>query len=151
LTTAAVPVWLAGPSLVRGTSAIAMAATLGGSATPAMISGVREPADAAVSINFSDAARITATALTGSSGFGRVTNRPLAAPPRMFSPEVAAPFVGGFATFGIAPPAGHHESRFAPGIGDNGTVIPPDTDGAVGPNNLIVAINSGVYLQNRSC
>ena len=34
-------------------------------------------------------------------------------------------------------------------LGDNGTVIPPDTDGAVGPNNLMVAVNSQVVIQDR--
>jgi len=35
-------------------------------------------------------------------------------------------------------------------LGDNGTVIPPDTDGAVGPNNLMVAVNSQVVIQDRA-
>lgn len=35
-------------------------------------------------------------------------------------------------------------------LSDNGTVIPPDTDGAVGPNNLMVAVNSQVVIQDRA-
>ncbi len=35
-------------------------------------------------------------------------------------------------------------------LGDNGTVIPPDTQGAVGPNNLMVTLNSQVRIQDRS-
>lgn len=36
------------------------------------------------------------------------------------------------------------------GMSDNGTAIPPDTDGAVGPNHLVVALNEGVLIQDRS-
>lgn len=32
---------------------------------------------------------------------------------------------------------------------DNGTVIPPDTQGAVGPNHLMVTLNQDVVIQNR--
>ena len=35
-------------------------------------------------------------------------------------------------------------------IGDNGTVIPPDTEGAVGPHHLMEALNSQVVIQDRS-
>jgi hypothetical protein len=37
-----------------------------------------------------------------------------------------------------------------PGLGDNGTVIPPDTGGAVGPANLVVALNSQIEIQTRA-
>jgi hypothetical protein len=33
---------------------------------------------------------------------------------------------------------------------DDGTTIPPDTDGAVGPNHLMVALNDGILIQSRS-
>jgi hypothetical protein len=36
------------------------------------------------------------------------------------------------------------------GLGDPNTVIPPDTNGAVGPNHLMVSLNSQVRFQNRS-
>jgi hypothetical protein len=36
------------------------------------------------------------------------------------------------------------------GVNDNGTVIPPDTDGAVGPNHVMVAVNSQVVIEDRS-
>jgi hypothetical protein len=36
-----------------------------------------------------------------------------------------------------------------PALLDNQTVIPPDTDGAVGPNHLMVALNSQVAIQTR--
>jgi len=35
-------------------------------------------------------------------------------------------------------------------VADNGTVIPPDTEGAVGPNHLMEALNSQVVIQDRS-
>ncbi len=37
-----------------------------------------------------------------------------------------------------------------PGLGDNDTAIPPDTDGAVGPGNLVVALNSQIEIQTRA-
>jgi len=36
------------------------------------------------------------------------------------------------------------------GLDDNLTVIPPDTMGAVGPNHLLVTLNQGLQVQNRS-
>lgn len=35
-------------------------------------------------------------------------------------------------------------------LGDNGRVIPPDTHGAVGPNHLMVTLNSQVRIQSKS-
>jgi len=35
-------------------------------------------------------------------------------------------------------------------LGDDGTSIPPDTQGAVGPNHLMVTLNSQVRIQDRS-
>ncbi len=35
-------------------------------------------------------------------------------------------------------------------LDDNGTVIPPDTSGAVGPNHLLVALNSQLRIQSKS-
>jgi hypothetical protein len=37
-----------------------------------------------------------------------------------------------------------------PGGGDNGTVIPPDTQGTVGPNHLMVVLNSNVTIETRT-
>jgi len=37
-----------------------------------------------------------------------------------------------------------------PGLGDNDTAIPPDTEGAVGPAHLVVALNSQIEIQNRA-
>jgi hypothetical protein len=46
--------------------------------------------------------------------------------------------VGGAAPIGFA------------GLGDNNTAIPPDTDGAVGPADLMVALNSQIEIQTRT-
>jgi hypothetical protein len=35
-------------------------------------------------------------------------------------------------------------------LGDNDTQIPPDTQGAAGPNHLMVTLNSGVRIENKS-
>ena len=40
-------------------------------------------------------------------------------------------------------------SSFA-AVADNGAVIPPDTEGAVGPNHLMEALNSQIVIQDRS-
>lgn len=36
------------------------------------------------------------------------------------------------------------------GLGDNNTVVPPDTDGAIGPGNVMIALNSQIEIQTRS-
>jgi hypothetical protein len=36
------------------------------------------------------------------------------------------------------------------GLGDNNTVIPPDADGAVGPDHLVLALNSQIEIQTRA-
>lgn len=35
-------------------------------------------------------------------------------------------------------------------LGDDNTALPPDTQGAVGPNHLMVALNNNVRIQNRT-
>ena len=37
-----------------------------------------------------------------------------------------------------------------PGGTDNGTVIPPDTQGTVGPNHLMAVLNSNVTIETRT-
>ncbi len=37
-----------------------------------------------------------------------------------------------------------------PGLGDNGTSIPPDIGGAAGPNHLMVALNTQVGIQDKN-
>ena len=36
------------------------------------------------------------------------------------------------------------------GLGDNNTLTPPDTDGAVGPNHIMTMLNTQVRIQNRT-
>lgn len=40
-------------------------------------------------------------------------------------------------------------TRSFAGLGDNGTAIPPDTQGAVGPDHLLVALNTQIRIQTR--
>lgn len=42
-----------------------------------------------------------------------------------------------------------HDANFD-GPGDNGTVIPPDTQGTVGPNHLMVTLNNNVTIESRT-
>ena len=49
----------------------------------------------------------------------------------------------------LAAPSPAAVSSFA-AAGDNDTSIPPDTMGAVGPNNLMVALNTQVSIQNKA-
>jgi hypothetical protein len=53
------------------------------------------------------------------------------------------------------PPTGDRSRRRAvltgfPGLGDNNSAIPPDTDAAVGPAHLMVALNSQIEIQTRA-
>jgi hypothetical protein len=49
------------------------------------------------------------------------------------------------------PPAGRRAALIGfPGLGDDNTAIPPDTDGAVGPAHLVVALNSQIEIQTRA-
>ncbi len=47
--------------------------------------------------------------------------------------------------------AGHARIRATnfPASGDSGNITPPDTQGSVGPNHLMVALNSSVTIQSR--
>jgi hypothetical protein len=61
------------------------------------------------------------------------------------SPEETQPLSSGAASAQSPAPLSSFQA-----LADNGTVIPPDTDGAVGPNNLMVAVNSQVVIQDRA-
>ncbi len=61
----------------------------------------------------------------------------------------AAPPVAPDPTPGPSVPSPSPDASFA-GLGDNNTTIPPDTQGTVGPNHLMVALNSEVRIQNKS-
>lgn len=64
-------------------------------------------------------------------------------------PEIAAPEPGGTRTSSTSTPAPPVGSSFL-AMGDNNTVIPPDTHGSVGPNHLLVTLNSDVRIQSRT-
>lgn len=52
----------------------------------------------------------------------------------------------------MSPPANPSPAPSASfaGLEDNGTELQPDTQGAVGPNHLMVTLNTGVRIQNRA-
>src|SRR2546427_7922878 len=63
----------------------------------------------------------------------------------------------GFTALGLAVllPLAHGASSGPPAssflaLDDNGTRVPPDTQGAIGPNHLMVTLNSQVRIQDRS-
>jgi hypothetical protein len=60
-------------------------------------------------------------------------------------PGTEAPSAGGLGVLGTPT----LQVNFG-GLGDNNTVIPPDTMGAAGPNHLMVMLNSQVRIQDKS-
>jgi len=42
------------------------------------------------------------------------------------------------------------EKKNSPVVPDNGAVIPPDTQGTVGPNHLMAALNSNITIETRT-
>src|SRR5688500_16655825 len=63
-------------------------------------------------------------------------------PPASFAdPDPSAP--------GSSFPSPGPRASFA-GLGDNNTLIPPDVQGAVGPNHIMVVLNTGILIQSRS-
>lgn len=61
-------------------------------------------------------------------------------------PETAAAAVGGMEPFAPSPTP---SSSFK-ALEDNNTSIPPDTHGAVGPNHLMVVLNTQIRIQTRT-
>ncbi len=139
----AVPVELAGSAL-RGTPNVA----------PSQVFGIRARADlrAAVDMRFLAAAgarggsRQAPKWVAPSPGFRSFG---FAAPPAALeappSPATEQAFTAEAAALPASPPL---SASFA-GVGDNGTVIPPDSDGAAGPNHLMAVLNSQVQVQDR--
>jgi Putative Ig domain len=125
-------------------------------AAPVRISGTTGKAAQHASINFKGIAREEAWGPMPLSEH-RTIHRPVApptdgalqrgdglgAPPRAAGQEQALPSPEASAQ--SPAPLSSFEA-----LGDNDTVIPPDTDGAVGPNNLMVAVNSQVAIQDRA-
>jgi hypothetical protein len=107
-----------------------------------------------VVVNFNELAKARAAANTATNQAQRVIHSPKPVPVRkrgaQLQPEAASP---------VPPPAGPvpnqpgggppQEGGSFPAIIDNQTFIPPDTQGAVGPNHLMVTLNSEVAVQTR--
>ncbi|MHB8522522.1 MAG: InlB B-repeat-containing protein [Limisphaerales bacterium] len=140
--------------------ALALMACLLPATTPAQVANatqsdsgvVRTPAKTAV-VNFTELARQAALR-------GPVPRAPRAVHPPMrrmpgsgttannllgLASEPAQSASAAQGSSGSAPILG---STF-PGLPDNQTTIPPDTDGAVGPNHVMVALNSQIAIQSR--
>ncbi|MBI3895259.1 MAG: hypothetical protein HY313_04955 [Acidobacteria bacterium] len=103
-------------------------------------------------VNLSDLARREAGQPPPTSRRRVVPFMPM--PPRPDVPPVAAPPAAGEGSSG-PPTAPSLTPSPAPAIGfqalgDDDTVIPPDTQGAAGPNHLMVTLNSQVRVQNKS-
>jgi len=105
-----------------------------------------------VVVDFTELARRETAAPLGKPVGGAVPFKPM--PPRPAVPagmpvrKAVAPF----------PPALNQASPLAPSpapaasfiaLDDDDTIIPPDTQGAVGPNHLMVTLNRGVRIQDR--
>jgi hypothetical protein len=119
---------------------------------PIQIEGVQSVASSRSITGFSDAA---SQSLEAESGAGNVAiHRPVAAPAGVFHDEG-----GGFVprdNARVQPADAGRSKRQArvrtadfPGVGDNGSVIPPDTQGTVGPRHLMVVLNSTVTIETR--
>ena len=81
--------------------------------------------------------------------------RPLAGPAGIFQDEDDGFDPGdsaGVSEIGALSSTRRHRVRKKefPGGTDNGAVIPPDTQGTVGPNHLMAALNSNVTIETRT-
>jgi uncharacterized repeat protein (TIGR01451 family) len=121
-------------------------------AEPLRVQGRAGTADARAVVDFSRLARQAAAAPAPA-------REPFYVPPPLPTPEpgAAEPSAGRVpgAPFRPAPPpapppASPAVSAGFSGLDDNLTSIPPDTHGSVGPNHLLVTLNSQVRVQNKS-
>jgi hypothetical protein len=83
----------------------------------------------------------------GAVTFGSRSRAGSSSVPPASSPE--SPTLAAQASAGISKTTPRPTLGFA-ALGDDNTVIPPDTDGAVGPGHLMVALNSEVRVQSRT-
>ena len=70
--------------------------------------------------------------------------------PESYPPSASASGVSDAPSPDLLAPQSPAPASSFPALEDNNTVIPPDTHGAVGPNHLMVTLNSQVRIQNRS-
>lgn len=106
------------------------------------------PAERAV-VNFAELAAREALA-PARAPQRREIRRPLQPAFKLASPaQVAAPATAEAAVEPVVEPSPPVTTSFLAAL-DDGTAIPPDTMGAVGPNHLMTTLNSQVRIQNRS-
>jgi hypothetical protein len=124
--------------------------------SPEAVKGVPDRADRRVVVDFGVLARQAAAAPQGLQR-RKLIHEPLPVPKLPVPPEAIAPEAA-FPPVPEATAPAPEEVRPRPGVlvtnfaalGDNNTTIPPDTNGAAGPNHLMVTLNSQVRIQNRS-
>jgi hypothetical protein len=108
---------------------------------------------ARATVNFSELAKAEAL-LPRQPVKGRTHRRPLPLPlGRAKAGGASAPIMAPSAPATLTPlaPAAvtPNASQSFLALSDDGTVIPPDTDGAVGPNHVVTILNSQVGIQDR--
>jgi hypothetical protein len=110
------------------------------------VAGTAAQADQAVVVDVSELAR--SEAANAKPAARRFVHHPLR------GPEAGGP--GGEVNEQPPAPPGkpshatHQPEASFTGTGDNGTIIPPDTMGAVGPNNVVESLNNNFQIFNRS-
>jgi hypothetical protein len=123
------------------------------SAPPASIQVAGAPSVAVdhATVNVSDLAAAQAKSKAATSSAHRIVHRPLVGRPGDvidYGDQTAiGENVQPRAAISTSPAI---SSANYPAAGDNGTVIPPDSQGAVGPNHLVVTLNSNVTIQTRT-
>ncbi len=150
-------------ALGAGTSWTPRLVTLAHAQTPppaaVQIAGVQSVAGSHALVNFSDLAAIGAQARGAEHRAPVAIHRPLRGHPgevletdegEGFRADADAATTAG-AEDQIARRRRHRvrNANFA-GPGDNGTVTPPDTQGTVGPNHLMVTLNNNVTIESRT-
>src|SRR5260221_2348593 len=112
--------------------------------------GIPGVADRKATVNFTDLSRQEARVPLG-AGTPKVIHSPMlgprepadsVSPPR--DSRVAAPAGAGPAPLSPAPASSFQA------LPDNNTAIPPDTQGAVGPNHLMTTLNTQIRIQDRT-
>ncbi|MCU1235878.1 MAG: hypothetical protein JWP63_3845, partial [Candidatus Solibacter sp.] len=112
---------------------------------------VRHDAAARASASLSEIARLPQSRVAGDTR-QREVYEPERAVRRRNSSRTAAPAVPRVDTVPTAPAAAATPLSFSGflGLADNFTAIPPDTQGAVGPNHIVTMLNTQVLIQSRS-
>jgi hypothetical protein len=140
---------LALPALDSGKAALGSDVTYRGRPATIAVAGV---------VDFSRLARLEAS---HPEGTGPLTPHPLPEPqekpepqstitlPSPFQPPLALP-EGGFDVPSPSPVASFLAQADSPRIGTTSSVVPPDTDGAVGQDKLMVTLNNNYVIEQKS-